>query len=118
MGEKGRTSRSKSSIRCAQVKAGFEKVLLVDSSAEVVGMLSGGRGPFGCRDELFPTRPDDQLWSGELHQEGMWSPSLCLGPWVWFRDNGVFKSFGSQPNHEVLSAKGSSQKEKSSLLEF
>lgn len=34
-------------------------------------------------------------------------PKLCLGPWVWLRGNGVFKSFGSQPTQEVLSAKGS-----------
>lgn len=75
-------------------------------------------GPFGFREKPSLTWPDDQLWSVKFHRDGTWTPNLCLDPWVWFRGKSEFKNFGSQPTHEVLSAKGSSQKEKSSLLRF
>lgn len=88
------------------------------SQHRVVGVLSGGGGGPWLQRPAVPDLADARLWSVKLHQDGIWNPRLCLGPWVWFRGDNVFKSFGSQPAHQVLSAKGSSQKEKSSLLSF
>lgn len=53
-----------------------------------------------------------------LHQDGTWSPGLCLGPWVWFRETVSSRALAPGPPHEVLSAKGSSRKEKRGLLSF
>lgn len=89
-----------------------------DSSSRLVGTQSGGRGALWLQRAPSLTWPDDQLWRVKFHRDGTWTPSLCLDSWVWFRGKSEFKNFGSQPTHEGLSAKGSSQKEKTSLLQF
>lgn len=89
------------------MKVGFETVPLVDSSIRLISVHPGGRGALGLM-----TR------SGVSHSTGMaCGAQVCaLTAGVWFRGNSVVKSFGSQPANDVLSAKGSSQKEKKSSL--
>lgn len=99
------------------MKAGSEQVLPVDSAVRVLGLLLGKEGPWGCRAQLSPTWP--MTGSGVETPPG-WHVEPKSVPWPLglVSGNSEFKSFGSRPPHEVLSAKGPSQKEKSGLLSF